>query len=69
MNIPESNNDFAILLRRQANAVFVACEEPVAKDLSASLNAAADRIIDLQRRAYIAEQALAERLHAQGPQS
>lgn len=53
MTIPDNDIEFAELLRRQAIAVFSACEEPVARDLSASLTAAADRIIDLSRRAYL----------------
>lgn len=35
-------------LRRRSQAVYMACEEPVAKDISESLRWAADRIEELE---------------------
>lgn len=42
--IPESNLEFAKLLRKQAACVYLACEASVADDLSASLREAAKRL-------------------------
>lgn len=56
MNVREMKLlDFAALLRNQARAVYVATEQEVADQLAASLNEAADRLIDLNRRAYLRE--------------